>query len=845
MAVDEAHEILQRAQEENSDPAVVLSEVLVVLFRQRLLPLDPYYVSVSACCSILSARPDIHLLLGTAIEEQNWDILLTSGKSLYLLTLKDADMRSQKPQCQVDFAVEDKINTFLDTYATLLTVYARSDSGPPLWVPDDEVPDVPASYTRFITSLRIPDIGDDDPCLLLHGLGNMLEGQSLSARLQNIFRPGHHTLYINSTASGKTRSVLEGLSRNWGVYFPYIGHSASLGSSELPVQFDMNLNRFKKPAPGVQPDVWQTQGVAANVQVARRLAALVLFARLIIFKTYLEALPDAHDPKHRKRWLLLQVSSSTMVGRQPFQELPFRLREAIDCSPGYIEHRLADTLLRIRALLGRDEPIYCVLEDAQGASNYHADRFRPSSALREITRCWEGLEGLTLVICGTPFDVTPFRQPGVQYRLCTDTGSFDNRDDQAAYVRRYLPPELATSDTGRKLVDRICLWLRGRYRLTSSFVNCLLATRYSEPHTLLSAFIAANAGVEPGDGPMRMDSLEDYAKLHILDDDALLIAQAVVQRVMTLGQESVKITEDCMHMVSLVFARFTNADGTEAVIDEPFFVFPVVRLLFREWGPLSGFLHMRHATSLDAMPSRLPFHLAVVPLLLLASRRKQPLSHLLEFDDPQHPWANQTYNLVRLSSSEGQLRAQPYISPFPEEDDLEPWATESPDWLQHTRPEPFCVASGFSHADLIFAVQLASGELLYVALKIMLKNDAIDVSAENIEQSLARMTPDHIFEVCVPNAPPSTRPRFSEVPNVGSLPVLRAFATFPKATKVKVLARNPLPSPTAVLNLPALQALSAGIPYPPILRRVAAALIPPRQRRMVGDASLCIEVEDD
>lgn len=46
-----------------------------------------------------------------------------------------------------------------------------------------------------------------------------------------------------------------------------------------------------------------------------------------------------------------------------------------------------------------------------------------------------------------------------------------------------------------------------RYRLTALFLTSLLMGRLLFPHTLLSAFIAVNARVEPDDSPLTWDRL--------------------------------------------------------------------------------------------------------------------------------------------------------------------------------------------------------------------------------------------------------------------------------------------------------------------------------------------------
>ena len=110
---------------------------------------------------------------------------------------------------------------------------------------------------------------------------------------------------------------------------------------------------------------------------------------------------------------------------------------------------------------------------------------------------------------------------------------FDRADEQAAYAERYIPPELLSTRAGKKLVTRICLWCRGRfviyflllrwftdshirsYRTTAMIINCLLLSRFVNPHTVLTACVASFAMIEPSDSPVEMNE-EVRARCHRL-----------------------------------------------------------------------------------------------------------------------------------------------------------------------------------------------------------------------------------------------------------------------------------------------------------------------------------------
>ncbi|TRM66610.1 hypothetical protein BD626DRAFT_565704 [Schizophyllum amplum] len=582
-----------------------------------------------------------------------------------------------------------------------------------------------------------------------------------------------------------------------------------------------------------------------------------MLARLTIFKLYLDSLSDPHDIRHRQRWLVLQSSPIAMLQYDLFIHL-IQYFDVRDVAPDYIEHRIADTLLGIRSVIGRDEPLFCVVDDAQSVSDRRVDADMGSPMLREITRHWETLEGLTLILAGKPFDMAPFqRSDGPRYRLFTDTGLFDDPDEQAAYIQRYLPPDLAVSESGEKLVGRICLWLRGRYCVTTCLMECMLATCFSHPHTLLDAYIALYTGIEPADGPIRVNSRvrQRYnSEVHRFglfdpfialsrDGQGWYAARMAVLRIVTLGQERVRITEDTAHLVHRGFAVFSDSHGAEAIIGEPAHMFPIVKMFFHRWGPTTGFLHTRSASLLRAPPIHPSFHLAIIPLLLLALKGGIKISDLFGFAVLPPAWANQTCRLVCMTRDmAGQSRATPYSCSFPaHEVTFEPWATESPSWLQRTAPEPFCVASGFSHADLLFVLQLADGALIHVAVKIMLKNEHVGVSNGEIEDRLAQMRRECIFQT--DRMEGGAEHRLADLPSpdaaAASPSMLRAFATFPQSTDVNSVSRDDTTmEPIASLNLQLLQELSETVPYESILRRVFLTIITKRRRRWLGDTAV-------
>ncbi|KAL1756925.1 hypothetical protein FB107DRAFT_273435 [Schizophyllum commune] len=663
---------------------------------------------------------------------------------------EDIDMQpeGQDPQ-SLDRALKDYIHECSLRIIPALSAYANSKTmGFPDWTAAVGDLDVPTDYMEFMQSLRIPCLPDTNPSLLLHELG----------------------AFVNSSSTGKTRLLYEGLCKNWGLYVSCNGKPPRLSSGDILAGIQLaDLQELN----GVDAtDSARAQISETNAEQMHDLSIRVLLSRLTIFKLYLASLPNARDLEYRKRWLLLQIAPRHMVREDVFDGLASRLN-ILHTTPGYVQRLIEDTLGEIRSSIGMNEPFFFVVDDAHAISDQFSEAFGSSTCLRELTRPWEGYDGLTMVLSGVPFDMAPFRD--ASYRL---------------------------------------------YRLTALFLTSLLMGRLLFPHTLLSAFIAVNARVEPDDSPLTRDGLVRagheklvhglgvYDPVTYLNNDieAWFTAHMALHRMIVFGEEGFRSTKDCLHLVTCCLGAFNNAEGSQVVVAEPMYIFPLADIFFRAGiGSAYGFLAKTASSVLLSPPLHNSIHLSFLTLLILALKGNRRLSDLFLTNDLDTlPCAYKSCKLVRVTreESDGKLRATPFITGFPETECDERWATESPDWLQHASPEPFCAAKLFSHADLLFVVQLADGSLLPIALKIILKNAQISVSATEVEEHLTRSTYERIFEK-VNHLDVRGSIFASNTPGVaGDLvvrPMLRAFATYPDATYIDRRPDNSS-QPIAALN---------------------------------------------
>ena len=128
---------------------------------------------------------------------------------------------------------------------------------------------------------------------------------------------------MNTSGSGKTRLLLEGLIRYWGFYFttvPGVGVE-QLGSVDVYNTINTEIPGTKgfDPDPSSRTTEQDRRGAfESNHLIAKRRIHQNLIARIIIFEWFLktarEKLPNASADSLRERWLYLSV------GFEPFND---------------------------------------------------------------------------------------------------------------------------------------------------------------------------------------------------------------------------------------------------------------------------------------------------------------------------------------------------------------------------------------------------------------------------------------------------------------------------------------------------------------------------------------------
>lgn len=319
---------------------------------------------------------------------------------------------------------------------------------------------------------------------------------------------------VNTSGSGKTRLLLEGLCVNWGFYFTSLVDSSLLGSSDVQNSIQTHVpdsSSFRRVLPLSSSSGYEA-ALITNREIASRIFRQIFLARLMIFNLFAETMINDVKTKseldvvdshvYKARWLLLQLQPSFVHPQvwDVFDELSCKLSNASD---SYINTTTKMLLSTVRSHLSvvdhpgdlitvsqmstaetAQTPLFCVLDEAQYAATQHNSSFRSDQngshrpILREIVKAWEGQsfgQGVFMIVAGTGIskDVVDQAMASAimkdsRYRWCSDTGAFDFQHVQTNYLRKYLPPNLLQTEAGVRLLERVWYWLHGRYDLLFS-----------------------------------------------------------------------------------------------------------------------------------------------------------------------------------------------------------------------------------------------------------------------------------------------------------------------------------------------------------------------------------------
>ncbi|KIM37392.1 hypothetical protein M413DRAFT_20297 [Hebeloma cylindrosporum] len=783
------------------------SYLLWYIWRDR----HPSCSTLQACISALSEDEDLYVALKAAHAHCGYD---------GIRRWKDLPYRNLSTR---DSEIEVDIRTFLSELEPNMKKLVGGDIILPLWSPPS---DMDPELVAHLTSLRIPLL-KGKPNLLLHDLGRFSSDFLLEKRLSNIFMPNNHTFLVNTSGSGKTRLLLEGLCENWGFYFTSLVDSSLLGSSDV----QNSIQTHVPDSPGFRP-VLPPAGSAgydvalkANREIASRNFRQIFLARLIMFNLFAENMNGcAGDARvYRERWLLLQLRPSFVHPQywDIFDELSCKLSGATD---SFINTKTKALLTNVRGLLCSgittgshstqaqlstsdtpQTPLFCVLDEAQHAATQHNTAFRSDQngahrpILREIVKAWESQsfgQGVFMVVAGTGIskDVVDQAMASAimkdsRYRWCSDTGAFDRKDVQQRYMQKYLPKSLLQSDVGVRLLERVWYWLHGRYRFTAGFVAELLVDGFKRPHGLLNAYVQhfTNFNVTDapfftkaeGSGPLPLLSQYrlDFSKLKKNGDMLSTIHQLTTHYLMR-SVLPVTLGKDEATYVEYGFARFVDSETKTVAVDES-----LVLLSATRW------INANHRTSYKFFAKQIHLHdpssngfenyIAFCIDIIFSYKRR--VNEVFQFNGIVPAWSSLEAELVSLYRTDLNIVEQNPVRHFLFQG---PSVTlgvnakspeETSHWLDHRSHTPICFPHISMGPDLIFILRLSDGSLIWVVLqaKYSLGKNGL-LSRPFLRRAMRSVTPTsffldkdgkHFSPASHPNLVEETKSRFLALPN--------------------------------------------------------------------------------
>jgi hypothetical protein len=330
-------------------------------------------------------------------------------------------------------------------------------------------------------------------------------------------------IFVNTSGAGKTRLLLEGLARTWGMYF--VCEPMDLGSRDLYFALMTQIESeagFKRDLSRVTHELLDLQ-VKINCLIAQRRFSHILLARLLVFKQFISLalhtnMSDQDLLLQRKRWNLLQILPYLLNDNQPdanarnpqdiFSELsdiihnedfsnvrkaatgfnPTRralaqhtafLTLALDNTRRNIRVTLFDIYALFKSVIKCHPDLIYVVDEIQYAANQMELAFRSEKdnsvnrpIVRELLLGWrvEGKIQPWIKISGTGLNyedldtvISSIYVKGITFQKCIKTGSFDTQQAIDTYMDAYIPTSLRQFSNWNELSRRCFYWLKGRY----------------------------------------------------------------------------------------------------------------------------------------------------------------------------------------------------------------------------------------------------------------------------------------------------------------------------------------------------------------------------------------------
>uniref|UniRef100_A0A0W0FF36 Uncharacterized protein n=1 Tax=Moniliophthora roreri TaxID=221103 RepID=A0A0W0FF36_MONRR len=685
------------------------------------------------------------------------------------------------------YSQTEGIVTLLNSVSASLSQLAQGGLPSSFWSPPpptdfDETTLSPETQT-FVDDLKIPKVdGLKFPAMLLHRLGSFSDDMDLKRRKEDIFS-GRNTFLLNTSGSGKTRLLFEGLCDHWGLYFTCHIDSGLLGSADVQVTMVDRLDTRSAfvEFPALLPESDAARAISVNIQLARRYSGRILLARLLVFKAFLDC-SRSHGYRERKLWLHFQLQPNLQTQDASISEDLFdvflEVCEAItdaEVDDNIVDNAIAQTSQEILDILGgevtEDSPIFLVLDEANVAANKcersfrndHGDYYPLLKAMLQIWR--EYLRGLpyVFVVAGTKIPKSYFDDESwADFIFSSNTGGFDAPKLQQQYIQSLVPGGLLPAVTP-SLPLRVWSWLRGRHRFTSAYIAVLLEHSFAKPSTYLDMVVHQGTGYFPHDVHYDTRPPSDiipFARLDfiMLKFDRRLrsyIHLALMDTI--LSSSNPGYSAEAIILVNEGMGRFTDSRCSHIVVDEPLIIARAVTWFSGDEGETpTSILNCQYFIDHLVDPGMAPRHpLAYLAFALaLVFGRSRRVSEILALSKPIPTWSRRNADIVaRKQDGDGVME-----SPVRHVDHIHrtlvtysATLADTLSWMRRHHRTPFCIHLTETTATLIFIVKLSNNTRFWAIMRVLhsladedivtkIRDTAFDLQAENLFREPASLS---------------------------------------------------------------------------------------------------------
>ncbi|KAG8806438.1 hypothetical protein FRC17_004991 [Serendipita sp. 399] len=630
----------------------------------------------------------------------------------------------------------------------------------PQWRSKSQNPDL----RHFIDTLNIPKVSDyAPPSLLLHTLGESSDS-SLLDRIHQLFRDGNRYL-VNTSGSGKTRLLLEGLCHHWGFYFTVNNQPDEVGSRDISRM--LQTMRGLLPVAGSRN---RFETVENNREILSRHFLPVLYIRVLALRLFLKHVSQMEggiQEEHKRRWLLLQLASPYFTGYDLLSVVSVFFQGAF---AGDLNAAITEELAQIQTMLGGPRfRLFTVIDEAQGIANTYMDFFRsevkpdkPRPILSEILTLWL-IPSMNYIISGTGLsqkllEDTLSSRVGkiVVQETVHDLGAFDRGVPHVEYLKRYFPPRILESLKWEPFLSRLLYWLCGRYRFTASYIELLIQDNFDAPDGLLDQYAYALTGLRlSNSADFEDDYMDDGERsglnLYGFDLSKLAKDEALIRQLAGFlfdyifsGQSRNLMGLDNESLVEQGIARFK--DEKNITTDEPLALLEAAKFLSTqpEWN-LFYFITETLGRSYNKAARGIAVEHAGAYLLCLAFTQPRQLSEVFEFAT-DHPLKYEVAQLVALQRNAARFDYFPadlssgsipnYIFGCMNRTEL-----ETLDWLKDPKRTLFCFPAHTVGPDLIMILRLGDGTVIRVLVQFKYKER--DIAHDGTTTTLQTTDPEY------------------------------------------------------------------------------------------------------